>query len=417
MMFPHWYGGVMLLKVSIIVPVYNAADNLPVCLRSLCKQTLEDIEIILVNDGSADGSAELCDMVAAEDRRVQVLHQDNLGSTEARKMGLGMARAPYVTFVDADDWVEPDLCESLYSAVVASDAELVVGAHYLEQDGQAWVQTSSLSSGFYDRIRLEREVLPVLFHDDFRSEWSIWPYLCGKLFRREQVLHWQMQVDAGIGLGDDVCVIFPYIVNCQSMIMLDKPLYHYVQREGSQSRSRVGADDLVNFRKLWRLVSESFVGQAQEESLRMQLRTYILTTILLPRSLWLLPDADALPGLFPFRDVQRGSRVIIYGAGVFGMALYDFLTKTHFAELVLWLDARAVSLREEGVPVKALEELESWPHYDHLLVPVMRASTAASIVHELVAAGAEQEKISCVDEAYATSQEVWQMFGLEREDG
>ncbi len=405
-----------MLKVSIIVPVYNAADNLPICLGSLCKQTLEDIEIILVDDGSTDGSDKLCDTAAAEDLRIHVLHQANRGSTEARKIGLSMARAPYVTFVDADDWVEPELCESLYSAAVASGAELVIGAHYLDQDGQAREQTSSLSAGFYDRIRLEREVLPVLFHNDFRSDWSIWPYLWGKLFRREHVVYWQGQVEAGISLGDDVCVTFPYMVNCQSMIMLDRPLYHYVQHAGSQFRARLGEDDLANFRSLWKLVSASFVGQAQQESLLAQLRTYILTTILLPRSLWLLPDAEALTFLFPFQDVRRGSRIVIYGAGVFGRALYDFLTKTHFAELVLWLDARAVSLRGEGLPVKALSELAAWPEYDHLLVPIMKADTAAAIVRDLVAAGAEREKISCVDEVYATSEDVWQMFGVENDD-
>ena len=411
------YGGIMLPKVSIIVPVYNAAAYLPACLSSLREQTLKEIEIILVDDGSTDGSAVLCDIAASEDLRIHVLHQANKGSTEARKAGLRLATASYVTFVDADDWVEPELCKSLYSAAVSSGVDLVIGAHYLDQDSRVRVQTSSLEAGFYDRRRLEREVLPVLFHNDFYSEWSIWPYLWGKLFRRELVLKWQERVSAGISLGDDVCVTFPYVVNCQSMVLLDSPLYHYVQHTGSQFRARLGAEDLVNCRRLWRLVSESFVGQEQEKGLRTQLRTYILTTILLPRSPWLLPNLEALPWLVPFQKVRRGSRVIIYGAGIFGTALYDFLTRTHYAELILWLDARAVSLRKAGLPVKVLAEVAAWPEYDYLLVPIMNANTTSAIVNDLAKAGAEQEKICCLDEAYAASEEVWRMFGMENDDG
>ena len=405
-------GSGFLARVSIIVPVYNAEAYLPGCLQSLLRQTLQEVEIILVDDGSTDGSAAICQGAAQADVRVRVVQQDNFGSTEARKAGLRLAGAEYVTFVDADDWIEPELCECLYAAMTGSRADLAIGGHCMEQDGRSLARHSCLAPGVYDRGRLEGEVWPVLLHNDFCSEWSIWPYLCGKLFRREMLLPLQEQVDAGISLGDDVCVTFPYIVRCRSVVLVDKPLYHYVQHSGSQFHSEQGAEALSSFRRIWEIVSASFQGQGQEACLREQLRIYMLTTILLPRSPWLLPGGSA----FPFA-VPCGSRVAIYGAGILGTALHESLGRTHFAEPVLWLDARAATLREAGWQVASLAEAGEWPEFDFMLVAVMNRSVAASVRRDLLRAGVDEEKILCLNEAELTSEPVWRMFGLEDSDG
>lgn len=112
-------------KVSVIVPVYNIKQYLPKCIDSIRNQTMKDIEIILVDDGSTDGSAEMCDQYTSEDPRIRVLHKENEGLSAARNDGIQMARADYIMFVDGDDWVEPGFCELPYQAAIEHNVEVV----------------------------------------------------------------------------------------------------------------------------------------------------------------------------------------------------------------------------------------------------------------------------------------------------
>ncbi|MBO6293341.1 MAG: glycosyltransferase [Selenomonas sp.] len=411
------YREKFLPHVSVIIPIYDAVKSLSTCLSSIQNQSLKAIEIILVDDGSIDGSCELCDKAALADRRIKVIHQENLGLPEARKSGLRVATGHYVTFVDADDWIEQELCECLYDAVRDTGAEIAVAGHFMDEKDCSCAHGSCLKPGFYDRERLEQEVWPILFHNDFESDWSVYPYLCGKLFLREKLVPWQEKVEADIGLGEDVCVTFPYLLHASSMVIIEKPLYHYVQHGGSMMRRRLGEKDMVHFRQIYRLVGDSLPNLPQSAELKRQLRQYMLTCILIPRSPWLLPEMKKLPYLFPFRDVPQGSQIIIYGAGVFGQALHDFLEYTSFASCILWLDARAALLRDEGLEVFSLQEISALPRHDYLLIPIMNSHTVEVVRRDLLTMGAEQNKIRCLDETFIASDEVWEIFGMEADYG
>lgn len=124
-------------KISIIVPVYNVEQYLPKCIKSLIGQTFHDIEIILVDDGSTDASGKLCDEYALKDDRIRVLHFfKNRMQGEARNAGLDVARGEYIGFVDADDYIEADTCESAYQTIVKYSADICVFAiRVLHEDG------------------------------------------------------------------------------------------------------------------------------------------------------------------------------------------------------------------------------------------------------------------------------------------
>lgn len=126
--------------VSVIVPVYNIKTLLPRCVASLQAQTWQDFEVWLVDDGSTDGSGELCDEYAVKDARIHALHKENGGQGSARDLGLDHARGEYICYVDSDDEVLPDLLENALRTAREADADVVVYGYYkqfLDKDGSA----------------------------------------------------------------------------------------------------------------------------------------------------------------------------------------------------------------------------------------------------------------------------------------
>ncbi len=113
------------ISVSVIVPVYNVIDYLEPCLNSLKDQTLENIEIIVVDDGSTDGSGDICDKFAENDPRFRIIHKKNEGLSAARNDGLDIARGQYTMFVDGDDWVEPDYCNIPYKTATETGIDIL----------------------------------------------------------------------------------------------------------------------------------------------------------------------------------------------------------------------------------------------------------------------------------------------------
>ena len=126
-------------EVSVIVPVYNVRPFLPACVASVRGQTMKDLELILVDDGSTDGSGELCDALAKEDARIRVLHTENGGQGRARNLGLDVAQGEYISFVDADDVATPEMLAAALAQARQENADMVVFGikeRYVDSQGQ-----------------------------------------------------------------------------------------------------------------------------------------------------------------------------------------------------------------------------------------------------------------------------------------
>lgn len=129
--------------ISIIVPVYNAKNFLHMCVDSIIKQTYENLEILLVDDGSTDGSAAICDDLAEKDSRIKVFHQENVGISGARNVGISMAKGEYIAFVDSDDYVDSNMYEKMSTKMKEENCDLVICGYQKVDENNDYIENES----------------------------------------------------------------------------------------------------------------------------------------------------------------------------------------------------------------------------------------------------------------------------------
>ncbi len=212
-------------SISVIVPVYQAEKFLHRCLDSIARQTFSDWELILVNDGSTDGSAALCDQFAAKDSRVRVFHRKrNQGVSEARNLGLNEARGDYVAFLDADDCYEFQALETLWNLREQSGADAAAcGLTYLFPDGKQSVQ-SQLPAGIFGEREIREKLIDPLVGDRLTQPVFNGYSVC-YLFSAEIIRKARITFD-GPYLEDELFVL-EYFCNARSLAVTDQPLYRY----------------------------------------------------------------------------------------------------------------------------------------------------------------------------------------------
>ncbi len=202
--------------LSIVVPVYNGEKYLDRCVESLISQTLTDIELLLVDDGSTDGSAALCNAWAQRDPRVRVLHQKNGGPMAAVRTGVDAAQTEWIGFCDCDDWVVEEYYEVLYTAIVSSGADLVCCGHrmvYSETAGGCNADTACT-------VVESADVLRRFFSGDAclvtkNNRWS-------KLFRRNVLAECVGGIDPGLRIGEDCVLVLEYLQRCDRVCLMER---------------------------------------------------------------------------------------------------------------------------------------------------------------------------------------------------
>lgn len=212
-------------KVSVIVPVYNVEDYLERCLDSLVNQTLEDIEIIVVNDGSPDNSQAIIERYEKNyPNKVKGYIKENGGLSDARNYGMPYAKGEYVAFVDSDDYVELTMYEKLYNEAKTKDSEIVVCGYFKVDEKEKTMQSAQMGNmEFYDQNPRERkEILEINA-----------PYAWNKLVKRELLERTKIQFPKGL-LFEDICTMYPLLASANKVSKVNEELYYYiVEREGS----------------------------------------------------------------------------------------------------------------------------------------------------------------------------------------
>lgn len=210
--------------VSISVPVYNTEKYLRQCLDSLVNQTLLDIEIIIVNDGSTDNSEAICREYAEKDPRIKLICKENGGLASARQAALENANGKYFCACDSDDWVEPDIYERLYMQAEETNADIVMCDYWSEYpDGRQIASVYSRNPN--DRKDLLADALNGMFPN------QVW----NKMFRREIFDKYSLSWEPGINLGEDFLITLKILQHDVKVAYLPSPLYHYRREFGGNS--------------------------------------------------------------------------------------------------------------------------------------------------------------------------------------
>lgn len=212
--------------VSIIVPVYNAEKTIGRCIDSILGQQYTDFELLLVDDGSKDGSGAICDSYALADSRVQVIHKENTGVSDTRNIGISRARGAYLQFLDSDDWITPDATKLLVEAAGEHNCDLVISDFY-RVVGERVSRKGDIDE---DRVLTREEYAAHMMEQPADFYYGV---LWNKLYRRDIVADHHLQMDPEISWCEDFMFNLEYIRHAQRFYALQVPIYYYVKTKGS----------------------------------------------------------------------------------------------------------------------------------------------------------------------------------------
>lgn len=396
--------------VSIIVPIYNVENYIEQCVESILVQSHKEFELILVDDGSTDGSSVLCDEYAEKDSRIKVRHKKNGGATAARKEGVKISKGQYICFVDGDDWIEPDMIERLYISITEEHVDIAMCGRFEDTGGIQRRVYQGIPEGRYDEQELREQVFPYMIVNGAFFEWGLFPGLWDKMFRRECIEGYLYRVDNRITIGDDAACVYPCILNADSIYVLHECLYHYRQSTASMvKRNSDPALEREHFDILYRSVLAELEQYKEIYDLRDQWKEYLLF-LMVPRGYYLYDNIENLDFLFPFPKVKKGSDIILYGMGTFGQILYRYLQETNFCNVIAVADRNYKELRKQGLSVIAPEDINIYK-YDAVVVASSFAKTRKEIYQDLISR-LPKKKVHLIDEIFIKRKDTMTAFRL-----
>lgn len=203
--------------ISIIIPIYNAATYLSECLESIKRQTYNHFECLLINDGSTDQSEMIIKSFANDDRRFRLINQSNMGVSAARNTGIINSKGNYITFIDADDWIDEQYLEVLLRHLKNSDADISICGSLFEYPNSTLKKSFRCDSSFS-----VKEALISLFNDA-----EIRPAVWGKLYKKSILIDNNIMMDQSISYSEDTLFVTEVILICKRIPVIESAMYHY----------------------------------------------------------------------------------------------------------------------------------------------------------------------------------------------
>jgi glycosyltransferase involved in cell wall biosynthesis len=379
--------------ISVLVPIYKIDRYLGICIESLLNQTYKNLEIILVDDGSPDRCPEICDLYASKDERIKVIHKNNGGLVSARKAGLKVASGSFIGYVDGDDWVGPGFYYSLYSSIKESDADIAIAGFSRDLFSSTKNILNAIPSGIYEGKALD-VVKKKMIADGVFYRHGITTYLWNKLFKREIIEQYQMEMDERITIGEDAATTYPAIMASKRIVITDNCAYHYRQREDSMLKTATNRDnEYLKVMYLHDYMKESLKEWSDQYDLLRQTEEFILSTFII-RSGGSLKDEGGL-AYFPFAVDFAGKKLAVYGAGTFGQQLVRRLKNENRCTITTWIDDDYWEYRRCCMDVDPIEIICK-VEYDAVVIALIDPVQIEKVKRLLYDYGVEEKKIITV---------------------
>ncbi len=261
------------LLISIIVPIFNVEKYIRQCVDSILCQTYKEIEIILVDDGSPDNCGKICDEYASIDERVIVIHKENGGLSSARNAGIDIAKGEYLGFIDADDWIKPDMYESMLENMIKHDADISVCGSYL-----SFVNSNIPNYDKKEFLLLTPEQAIVESLNGIKFNVAAWD----KLYKKS--IFEDLRYPEGM-LYEDRLIIIEVFDKCKNVVVDTEPKYYYRQRSNSIMKSihiseMLAAMDMFEqkigiLKRKYQVTSPSIIHSVQNNLLRLRIAIII----------------------------------------------------------------------------------------------------------------------------------------------
>jgi len=284
------YGGAAVPKISVVVPVYNVEAYVEKCVDSVLAQTNRDFELILVDDGSTDGSGAICDRLAEKDSRIRVIHQENAGLGGARNTGIAQARGEWISFVDSDDWLEPDILEKAWQAAEKTEADIALFA-FRSVDEQG------------NTLKVFREEVPknqALIMEGHKEIYLTAPCAWNKLYRAELFRKTEIRYPSRVWY-EDIRTTLKLFSAAGKAVFLDDIGYNYLMREGSITKN-INADRNAEIIDAFEDILSYFRGNGRFEEYRDELCYLTVFHVYLTASVRVLRIDRKHPLLPQFRE-------------------------------------------------------------------------------------------------------------------
>lgn len=379
------------VEISVIVPIHNIEPYLPKCIDSILAQSFTNFELILVDNGSPDNCPEICDKYAAIDNRIKVIHKVNHGLLSARKAGLEKAQAKYVAYVDGDDWVDIFYLDTLYKMAIANDSDLVVTGHYREFDGK--METiRPVITGNFDAAEIASTILPNAIYNGRFCEHNISTYVWNKLFKRELLMQYVLDIPNDIIMGEDAATTYTYLTLCNRITVCDIPVYYYRQRPDSIVKSIEDPDkEYYRLSLLLVFLREKLSPYLSEENLKSQLTSYLYSLILV-RSGGLISNKVDNTIFNPFLKTSKNSRIVVYSSGSFGQHILSTNAKLKYFQIIRWIDFDYHDMTIDGNSVQPIGAINN-DEFDFLIIATTNPTYYEQIKSNMELIGIDNKKI------------------------
>lgn len=229
--------------ISIIIPVYNAEKYINRCIKSIVNQSYQELEIIVVNDGSTDNSLSICETLAMQDNRIKVISQENGGVSKARNTGLRLVKGEYVMFLDSDDYMLPDMCKTMLDVLHSKQADCVI-CGIQEPEGGLWCPQRNI-----DYSTLEDFKRDFVYHLNTELLSPCW----NKIFKRQLIIN---LFNEEISFGEDLIFDLEYLNNCTRLSFITTPLVYHEKQVAGSLVTKTGLQRLMDIEKIHKVIMQ-----------------------------------------------------------------------------------------------------------------------------------------------------------------